>query len=288
VQRAGGLTTGESSSPSRQVDSLLYGVALTPQSVSEVATEFAAANWEVRAVQLAVSEIDIRHWPAIEAAGAACSLGMCRVRSECDAKYFLCGRYDAAIVELGIAPDSLQHSLTVIAHARAAGVGVIAHSAGLNHWPLSAKCKALLAGARYLLDNASADFRTELQTTLTAAVTEKREQRDEERRVRELARQVGIVGESPPLLEAFRQLLRASKLSDLPILITGESGTGKELFAAAIHALDPSRSQQELIAVNCAAISSGVAESELFGHVRGAFTGAAADSGGLFLAANGA
>jgi len=237
-------------------------------------------------VQIAVAELNLANWSCIETAGVACAARLCRVNGQCDAKTVHIERYDAAIVELG-AGDGLQHSLTFIADARAADMCVIAHAAGLNDWPLNAKCKTLLAGARYLLDNSSATFDTELRNTLTAITAELRAKRDDDRRLRELARRVGIVGESRSLMSAFQQLLRVGKLSDLPVLITGESGTGKELFAAAIHSLDPKRAQREMIAVNCAAVASGVAESELFGHTRGAFTGAANESGGLFLAADG-
>jgi transcriptional regulator with PAS, ATPase and Fis domain len=76
-------------------------------------------------------------------------------------------------------------------------------------------------------------------------------------------------------------------LSDLPALITGETGTGKELLAHAIHLLDPKRCQGPFIAVNCAALSSTLAESELFGHRRGTFTGAERDRKGLIRAADG-
>jgi transcriptional regulator with GAF, ATPase, and Fis domain len=99
--------------------------------------------------------------------------------------------------------------------------------------------------------------------------------------------QQGIVGQSQAITAVFQTLLRVSPLSDLPILITGETGTGKELLAHAIHQLDPKRCDGPFMALNCAAISPGLAESELFGHRRGAFTGADHDRKGLIRAAEG-
>lgn len=94
-----------------------------------------------------------------------------------------------------------------------------------------------------------------------------------------------LIGESPPMLRLFEL---ARKLSGVhsSVLIIGESGTGKELFARAIHYNGASR-DKPFVAVNCGAIPDSLIESELFGHRRGAFTGAVADRIGYFEAANG-
>lgn len=94
-----------------------------------------------------------------------------------------------------------------------------------------------------------------------------------------------IVGRSEPIKHCIRQI-RLVAPTDAPVLITGESGTGKELIARAIHQSSP-RSQRPLIRVNCAAIPRDLFESEFFGHVRGAFTGATADRPGRFELAHG-
>ena len=93
--------------------------------------------------------------------------------------------------------------------------------------------------------------------------------------------QVGnIVGRTPAMREVFKTIGRVST-SNATVLITGESGTGKELVARAIHYASPSR-DQPFVAVNCTAFPRDLLESELFGHVRGAFTGAVADKIGRF------
>ncbi len=85
--------------------------------------------------------------------------------------------------------------------------------------------------------------------------------------------------------EVFRQLKLAAD-SDVSVFVTGESGTGKELAARAIHT-QSHRRHQPFLAINCSAIPESLLESELFGHVKGAFTGAAADKLGMFEAAHG-
>ncbi|WP_031433625.1 nitrogen regulation protein NR(I) [Methylomarinum vadi] len=93
-----------------------------------------------------------------------------------------------------------------------------------------------------------------------------------------------IIGESPAMQEVFRAIGRLAR-SHITVLINGESGTGKELVAKALHRHSP-RADQPFIALNMAAIPKDLMESELFGHEKGAFTGAQARRAGRFLQAN--
>jgi two-component system nitrogen regulation response regulator GlnG len=95
----------------------------------------------------------------------------------------------------------------------------------------------------------------------------------------------GIVGRSPAIQEVYKQIALAAA-ADASVLLSGESGTGKELAARAIHRFSP-RAGGPFVAVNVASLSSTLAESELFGHVRGAFTGAETSRPGLLVQAHG-
>ncbi|MXZ72306.1 MAG: sigma-54-dependent Fis family transcriptional regulator [Acidobacteria bacterium] len=94
----------------------------------------------------------------------------------------------------------------------------------------------------------------------------------------------GIVGESPPM-HKLRELVKTVAGTTSTILVTGETGTGKELVARAIHHNSPRR-REHFVALNCSAIPETLLEAELFGHVRGAFTGAVANRKGRFEQAN--
>jgi len=93
-----------------------------------------------------------------------------------------------------------------------------------------------------------------------------------------------LIGTSVPM-ERVKEIIGKVAVTDSPVLIEGESGTGKELVAAAIHRLS-SRAKRPFIPVNCSAIPQDLLESEFFGHVRGAFSGAVADALGLFRGAD--
>ncbi|NNK94226.1 MAG: sigma-54-dependent Fis family transcriptional regulator [Desulfobacterales bacterium] len=93
-----------------------------------------------------------------------------------------------------------------------------------------------------------------------------------------------IVGEDPAILEIFESIKRVAA-TDSTVLITGESGTGKELFAGAIH-VQSSRAAKRYVTLDCSTLSSSLLESELFGHVKGAFTDATHDKKGIFSVAN--
>jgi len=94
----------------------------------------------------------------------------------------------------------------------------------------------------------------------------------------------GLVGRSAAMAAVFKRIAQAAR-GNATVLITGESGTGKELAARAIHRFS-SRAARPFVAVNCAGLTDTLLESELFGYVKGAFTGAAADRAGLFEAAD--
>jgi len=104
-------------------------------------------------------------------------------------------------------------------------------------------------------------------------------------RTANVAEGVLLVGASPPMQEVFKQISLVAP-TNLPVLITGETGTGKDLAARAIHMHSPRRGGP-FVATSLGALAPSVIESELFGHVRGAFTGAASDRPGLFAMAAG-
>ncbi len=138
-------------------------------------------------------------------------------------------------------------------------------------------------------DYVSKPFQPE-ELVLKLRMAEERERfaREARRLRKELHEEKGLdalVGESAPMQELARQIRKIAPVKTT-VLVTGESGTGKELVARALHELSP-RAKEPFVPVNCGAIPEGLVESELFGHVKGAFTDASRSKKGLFAEADG-
>ncbi|WP_312469515.1 sigma-54 dependent transcriptional regulator [Neobacillus sp.] len=128
---------------------------------------------------------------------------------------------------------------------------------------------------------------TELEIAITKAVENKTliEKNDSMRKIIKQHNSFQIIGKNPHF-KALLELTERVANSDVPVLIEGESGTGKELFAKALHYWS-NRAEEPFVAINSGALPEQLLESELFGHVKGAFTGANQDKKGLVEAANG-
>ena len=107
-----------------------------------------------------------------------------------------------------------------------------------------------------------------------------------ERELQDTFARLGFVSASRDMLPVLARARKAAEVSDITVLIEGETGTGKQVVARAIHELDRKRRGFPFITVHCSTISEAIAESELFGHQRGAFSGAVAEHKGLFQAAD--
>src|SRR5437660_12351146 len=97
--------------------------------------------------------------------------------------------------------------------------------------------------------------------------------------------ELGFVTCSPNVISVLRRARKAAEVSDVTVLLEGETGTGKQVLARAIHELDQKRSSHAFVTVHCSTINETLAESELFGHQRGAFSGAFTNRKGLFQSA---
>jgi transcriptional regulator with GAF, ATPase, and Fis domain len=191
------------------------------------------------------------------------------------------------VAALGISCEPDGAGMRAIRDLKRQGIEIVAYGDGTESWSVKLKCLSLLAGATQLLDSGGANFDGQLKGALTHILSAEAKKQDEAQQIKSVMSDMGLVGNSMAMMHVFRSIIRFSTLSDLPVLISGETGTGKEGLARALHRLDPKRSGGPFVAVNCGAIAASLAESEFFGHRRGAFTGADRDRKGLIRSAEG-
>jgi len=193
---------------------------------------------------------------------------------------------------VGMSTEIEDKELRIIRELKAAGFRIIACGKGVKSWSVRMLCLPFLAGAEQVLDKAATNFAPCLRRALTEALALEAKNQEEAQQIKSTMHSMGMVGESAAMMRVFRRVHSFSRLSDLSVLITGETGTGKEGLARALHQLDRKRRTGPFVPVNCGAIVQSLAESEFFGHRRGAFTGAernrkglirSADTGVLFL-----
>ncbi|MEW5742486.1 MAG: sigma-54 dependent transcriptional regulator [Myxococcota bacterium] len=134
-------------------------------------------------------------------------------------------------------------------------------------------------------DYLSKPFDVDAITRVARRALEQKRLVEENRTLKQQVKPASLVGRSAALLEVFKQVARAAQ-SDVPVLITGETGSGKEMVARSLHQRSQ-RARGPFVPVDCGAIAESLMESELFGHARGAFTGAAGARRGLFEEASG-
>ena len=191
--------------------------------------------------------------------------------------------WDLAIVARNRIPEPAEENLRQLAMSQdAPDVVVILHRASPEE-----RARLLVAGCQVVLDS---DISTSTMVDVARTVLAKHLQLDQQKfsAARELLSQPSLddfVSQSPTML-AFMGVVRRVVENDVPLLVLGETGVGKERLARAIHAASP-RSKGPFVAINCAALPETLLESELFGHVEGAFTGAARSRRGCFELADG-
>jgi DNA-binding NtrC family response regulator len=188
-----------------------------------------------------------------------------------------------AVVGMGTEIDGAE--LQVVRELKATGFRVIACGEGSESWSVKVRCLPLLAGAGQLLDKAATNFTACLCRALEQALAIETKAQQEAQQIKSMMCAMGMVGQSAAMMRVFRAVVSFSAISDLPVLITGETGTGKEGLARALHHFDRKRCHGPFVPVNCGAIVPSLAESEFFGHRRGAFTGAERDRKGLIRSA---
>ena len=180
--------------------------------------------------------------------------------------------YDLVVTDLKL-PDATGIDILKAARSELPGTPVIVLT---GYGTVESAVKSMREGALTYLEKGAGLNLAELRETVRKALEGLRPQDGPE----EPPQLEGIIGESPQMRRIAR-LVRSVAPTSATVMIIGESGTGKELIAQAIHKNSPRR-HKAFVALNCAALSDGILESELFGHEKGSFTGAASSRKGRF------
>jgi DNA-binding NtrC family response regulator len=191
--------------------------------------------------------------------------------------------FDLVLTDLALGRDGSGLEVLAASRARREEVPVIVITA---HGSEKVAVEAMRKGAAHYVPKPFDN--DELRLVVARELDRTRLAREHRLLLERIAREQGLgamIGTGPAMRRVFDTITRVAE-TDLGVLVRGESGTGKELVARALHEASP-RSKKPLVAVNCAAIQAELVESELFGHERGAFTGADARRAGRFEAAAG-
>jgi len=194
----------------------------------------------------------------------------------------LTGRHDVLLLDLKL-PDINGMEILKTVRRERPDVHVIVMT---GHYTVENAVEAMKIGA---FDYLTKPFSDDELTIAVSKAAENKRLKDENRLLRsQLLDRFDfgdIVGENPQILGLFEEIKKVAP-TDSTVLLWGETGTGKELFARAVHA-QSKRADRQFIGVDCSTFSASLLESELFGHVKGAFTGAVKDKAGIFEAADG-
>lgn len=189
--------------------------------------------------------------------------------------------YDVVILDISFTPENREGLDLINPIRKKSPKTEIIVLTGLENRELSRASLSL--GAVDFIRKGKGTAMESLASKLLSCVEKRNSKRGEALTTQTLADRVGAIYKSEKMAHVFSKALRAQKFKNLNVIIRGETGVGKELVAKAIAA-DPS--QRPYVEVNCGAIQSSLIESELFGHVKGAFTGAMRDRKGFFEAAH--
>ncbi len=187
--------------------------------------------------------------------------------------------FSAVVLDLGL-PDADGIDVLRQIRARIPPIAVVVVTANAS---IAKAVQAVREGAHdYLVKPATRD---RLVATINRAIKSERPRDGMTSHAPDIAEFHGLVGRSPPMRLLFKRIERVA-MSRASVFITGESGTGKELCAEAVHRLSP-RSRGPFVPINCGAIPRDLMESEIFGHLKGSFTGAISDRDGAARLADG-